>query len=99
MKWKKNDLRVKSAQKYSYIIKILQLTAIVVALGFFLFKSCFCHAHVDLHFHSIEWDAEQEMREAREVLVEEWHLQNPGVSEETSKEVDERIRQGFDFPA
>ena len=92
MSWKKT--RVESAQKYSYIIKILQLTAILVALGFFLFKTCFCHAHVDLHFHSIEWEAEQHMREDREALVEEWHLQNP----EASEEGDERIRQGFDYP-
>lgn len=89
-----NDLRVKSAQRYSYVMKILQLGAIVLGLGFFLFKTCFCHAHVDLHFHSIEWEAEQHMREAREVLVEEWHLQNP----ETSGEGDENIRQGKEFP-
>ena len=92
MSWKKT--RVESAQKYSYIMKVLQLVAVLVVLGILLFKTCRCHAHVDLHFHSIEWEEEQKMREAREVLVEEWHLQNPDASEEG----DERIRQGFDFP-
>ena len=90
-----DKFRVRSQQRYSYLIKVLQLTAVVVALGFLLFKTCFCHAHVDLHFHSVDWDAEQEMREAREVLVEEFHLQNPDASEEG----DERIRRGLDFPA
>jgi len=75
-------------------MKVLQLTVVVIVLGLLLFKTCFCHAHVDLHFHSIEWEAEQHMREDREVLVEEWHLQNPDASEEG----DERIRQGKEFP-
>lgn len=95
---KKDDLRVQSAQKYSYVIKVLQLAVVLITLAIFLFKFCCVYAHVDLHFHSIEWEAEQKMREDRESLVEEWHLQNPGASEEGSKEVDERIRSGMEFP-
>lgn len=91
---KKDDFRIPSAQKYSYVVKILQLVVVLITLALFLFKFCCAYAHVDLHFHSIEWEAEQHMREAREVLVEEWHLQNP----ETSGEGDENIRQGKEFP-
>jgi hypothetical protein len=94
----KTKVKMRNAQNYSYVAKILQIIVILVATALVLFKVCFLDAHVDLHFHSLEWEAEQHMREAREPLVQEWHLQNPDASEETSLEVDEKIRQGLEFP-
>lgn len=93
-----DKFRVKSQQRYSYIIKIAQIVVICLGVGMLIFKSCCCEAHVDLHFHSIEWEGEQHMREGREVHVEEWHQLNPDANKEESKEGDERIRGGFDLP-
>ncbi len=87
--------KMRSQQEYSYWMKRAQIIVILVACAFFLFKGFELLAHVDLHFHSIQWEHEQQQREVREPQVEEWNLQHPDASEAEAKEAESLILQGI----
>lgn len=42
---------IKSASQYSYLVKRLQLAAILIAALFALYKTTKLHAHLDIHMH------------------------------------------------
>ena len=90
----KMKMKMRNQQEYSYYAKRAQVIILAIGVGVMIFKTCMGYGHLELHFHSSEWDAEQKMRESREPLVEEYRLLNPDASEEEAKEVEEEILQG-----
>lgn len=89
--------RIQSQQQYSYYMKRAQITVILIALIFFGVHATKLFSHLDLHFHSIEWEAEQEEREKRKPQVEEWNTMNPDATKEEKDEAEADILEGKMF--
>jgi hypothetical protein len=75
----------------SPFIKLLQIIALIIAGFVLLLLSIKAHAHVDLHFHSIEYDyirerKDQEAREKRD-LENEIKQTFPDSSKEERREI------------
>ncbi len=51
---------IKNPQDYSYVMKLLQVGAVLIAMGFLLFTSKKAEAHVEIHMDLLSWDIERQ---------------------------------------
>jgi len=82
----------------SIFIKYLQLCALLIAAILLLFYCCRCEAHVDLHFHSLEWEAHDERvseeNRGRKEIERSIKENDPNISrEDLRREVREEVKR------
>lgn len=83
-----------SGHDYPYYMKRLQITAILILVAVLLYKAIRAEAHVDLHWHSIRWEAEQRAREEQRERTEEYIRQRPDLSEAEKEDIRGRTEAG-----
>lgn len=81
----------------SPLIKKLQIVAIIVGMALAFLYSIKCFGHVDLHFHSLEWEIQQHktQQEVQEKKSIERSLKenDPNISKEDLKREVQKEKQ------